>query len=53
MLDIIEIKGQSFVPTYVGIDMLKKEGGIDQFLLGDGCKNVEKVCKKSDENGQK
>ena len=49
--------------------MLKKEGGIDQFLLGDGCKNVssrrkhlipesltnilEKVCKKSEENGQK
>ena len=62
-------EGQSFVPTYVGIDMLKKEGGIDRFLLGDGCNNVssrrkhlipesltnilEKVCKKSEENGQK
>ena len=49
--------------------MLKKEGGIDRFFLGNGCKNVssrkkhlipesltnflEKVSKKSEENGEK
>ena len=49
--------------------MLKKEGGIDRFLLGDGCKNVssrrkhlipenltnilEKNSKKSEETGKK
>ena len=49
--------------------MPKKEGGIDRFLLGDGCKNVssrrkhlipesltnilEKVSKKSEEKGEK
>ena len=36
LLDIIEMKGQSFVLTYVGIDMLKKEGGIVGFCLEIG-----------------
>ena len=69
MLDIIEMKRANFAPTYAGIDTLKIEGGIDQYLLGNGCKIVssrrknlihaslttilEKVSKKSEGNGKK
>ena len=47
LLDIIEMKRANFAPTYAGIDMLKIEGGIDRYFLGNGCKIVSSR-KKSD-----
>ena len=40
LLNIIEMKRANFAPTYAGRDMLKMEGSIDRYFLGNGCKVV-------------